>query len=136
MKIHFLHSAPSAVTDLTSITENSNSILIQWGLPQLPNGNISFYVVSSVVSTLNTQTSVPSGTFFFSLDGSPGDSITFMVHAEIGESPAIEGAMSEMQQTLNTTVPFLEAELVDNSIGTLTVSLPPASLYPDNGDIM
>ena len=131
--MRFPHAAPSAVTDLTSITENSGSILIQWALPEYPNGNIYEYVVSEETDQGSTQYFIPSGTFYYSLTGIPGESITFTVHAEI--NPGIEGNTTERQQELNTTVPFPEAELIDNSIGTLTVSLPPTSLFPDNGDI-
>ena len=117
---------------MKSITENSSCILIQWGLPEQPNGNISFYIVSSRGGS--TQTSIPSGIFFYCLGGSPGELVTFTIHARISD-PFIDGNSTEDQETLNTTVPFPEAELFESSIGTLTINFPPASLYPDIGEI-
>ena len=130
--------APSEVTSLRSITQNSNSILIQWGLPDQPNGTITSYIVRIG----NADHTIRSDTFFFSFDGNnPGDTISFTIYAEIDGAdfniPDIDGVMSDRQQTLNTTVPFPEAQLIENSIGTLTISLPPANLYPDDyGDIV
>ena len=121
---------PSEVTNLRAITQNSNLILIQWGLPMEPNGTITSYVVT----VENTQHTIENDTFFFSLEGDPGESITFTVHARINNFNR-NGETSSLEQTLNTTVPFPEAELLANGISTLTINLPPPSLYPDNGDI-
>ena len=125
--------APSAVTDLTAITENSESVLIQWGLPEQPNGTITYYIVSFA----NVLHFVRSNVFFYSLDGlDPGETLTFEIYAQIDVVPVIEGVITGFRVTLNTTVPFLDAELTDSGISTLTLTLPPASLYPDNWNIM
>lgn len=125
--------APSAVTDLTAITENSESVLIQWGLPEQPNGTITYYIVSFA----NIQHFVQGNAFFYSLDRlDPGETLTFNIHAQIDDVvPVVEGVMTGLRVTLNTTVPFLDAELTDSGISTLTLALPPASLYPQNGNI-
>ena len=125
-------SASSEVTDLQAITQDSNSILIQWGLPEQPNGIIASYIIA----VGNTHHTIQNGTFFYSLDAVPGETISFTINAEVAATSDIEGNMTSLTCTLNTTVPFPDSELIDTSISTFTVYLPPASLYPDNGDIV